>query len=154
MNAQTLSGTFEQVLVGAASEARSGPAGPRTRLGYVVAGHVSLSLGLVGAVLPLLPTTCFVLLAASCYAKGSDRFYQRLMAHRVFGPTIRDWQEHRAMSVRAKRWAIACVIGSIGVSILVLDQTVVSLILAGVAVTLVGFLLRIPSRSRRVAEPW
>jgi uncharacterized membrane protein YbaN (DUF454 family) len=152
MNAPTLSGTFEQVLVGAASEA-SAPTGPPVRLGYVAAGHVSLALGLVGAVLPLLPTTCFVLLAASCYAKGSDRFYQRLMAHRVFGPMIRDWQEYRAMSVRAKRWAIVCVIGSIGVSILVLDQTFVRLILAGVAVTLVGVLLRIPSRSGSVAEP-
>jgi hypothetical protein len=64
MNAPTLSGTFEQVLVGAASEA-SAPTGPPVRLGYVAAGHVSLALGLVGAVLPLLPTTCFVLLAAS-----------------------------------------------------------------------------------------
>ena len=147
MNTQTLSGTFEKTLVGAVPEARSGPAGPRARIGYVVAGHMSLALGFVGAVLPLLPTTCFVLLAASCYAKGSDRFYRRLMAHRVFGSMIRDWQEHRAMSGGAKRWAVACVIASIGLSIALLDVVGARVFLVVIGAALVGFLLRIPTRA-------
>jgi uncharacterized membrane protein YbaN (DUF454 family) len=148
MGGNSLSGTLEQVLVGAAPEAGSRIAGRlRVKVGYVVAGHVSLALGLVGAVLPLLPTTCFVLLAASCYAKGSDRFHRRLMAHRVFGPMIRDWQQYRAMSRGAKRWAIVCVAGSIGLSIAMVEPTGLRLFLVAIGAALVGFLLRIPTRA-------
>jgi uncharacterized membrane protein YbaN (DUF454 family) len=67
---------------------------------------VALALGLIGIVVPGLPTTPFILLAAWAAARGSDRLHAWLQAHRTFGPMIRDWQAQRAVSRRAKRAAV------------------------------------------------
>ena len=64
--------------------------------------YVSLGLGIVGAFLPVLPTTVFVLIAAWAAARGSDRLHHWLHAHPRFGPAISDWETHRAVSRRAK----------------------------------------------------
>jgi uncharacterized membrane protein YbaN (DUF454 family) len=66
----------------------------------------ALALGLIGIVVPGLPTTPFVLLAAWAAARGSTRLHAWLQAHRVFGPMIRDWQAQGAVSRRAKRAAV------------------------------------------------
>ena len=66
------------------------------------AGVVSLGLGALGVVLPLLPTTPFLLLAAACFFQSSDRLYDWLMRHRWFGPYIRNYREHRAIALGAK----------------------------------------------------
>ncbi len=76
------------------------------RLFWMLSGGVSLALGLAGVVLPLLPTTPFVLLAAYCFARSSPRLHDWLLGHRIFGPMIRDWTEHRAIPPRAKRASI------------------------------------------------
>lgn len=65
-------------------------------------GALSLVLGLVGSVLPLLPTTPFILLAAFCFANSSPRFHLWLVEHPAFGPPIRDWRLHGAISRGAK----------------------------------------------------
>lgn len=67
---------------------------------------LALALGAIGVVLPGLPTTPFVLLAAFAAARGSPRLHAWLHAHRVFGPMIADWQREGAVSLRAKRAAI------------------------------------------------
>lgn len=68
-------------------------------------GTLSLGTGLVGIFVPLLPTTCFILLAAYCYSKSSDRFYQKLISHSKFGPTILQWEKYRVIRVPIKCWA-------------------------------------------------
>lgn len=78
-------------------------------------GWGSIGLGTVGAVLPLLPTVPFLLLAAFCFARGSERFHHWLVTHPQFGPPIRDWQAHGAISRTGKR---AAVIG-MGLSLLI-----------------------------------
>ena len=55
-----------------------------------------------GVVLPLLPATPFVLLSAYCFARSSPRLHGWLLAHKLFGPLIRNWEQHRAISPRAK----------------------------------------------------
>jgi uncharacterized membrane protein YbaN (DUF454 family) len=67
---------------------------------------VALALGLIGIVVPGLPTTPFILLAAWAAARGSARLHAWLHAHRAFGPMIRDWQAQGAVSPRAKRVAL------------------------------------------------
>lgn len=124
--------------------ARNLAKGP-ARVGWVAAGHVCLVLGIIGAMLPLMPTTVFILCAAACYARGSRRFYDKLLAHRVFGPIVRDWQEHRGMSAGAKRWAIGAVAVAISASILALDDLTLRVLLGLVALVLIGGLLRIPT---------
>lgn len=69
---------------------------------FLVAGFVFVGLGLIGVFLPVLPTTPFMILAASCFAKSSRRFHLWLMNHPVFGKLLRDWEERRAIPRYAK----------------------------------------------------
>lgn len=78
-----------------------------TRWLWWLLAYASLGLGLVGIVLPGLPTVPFVLLAAFAAARGSRRLRRRLEAHRQFGPLIADWEREGAVSLRAKRLATA-----------------------------------------------
>ena len=71
---------------------------------YLAAGLISLALGGIGVLLPLLPTVPFMILAAFCFANSSPRLESWLVEHRVFGSHIRNWRERRAISRRGK-WA-------------------------------------------------
>lgn len=72
------------------------------RLLWFTGGIISLTLGTIGVFLPVLPTTPFVLLAAACFAKSSNRFHDYLMNNKHFGPIIKNWQENRTMPPKAK----------------------------------------------------
>ena len=87
--------------------ARSAVAPVRFRWAWWLLAYAALGLGLVGIVLPGLPTVPFVLLAAFAAARGSHRLHARLLADARFGPMIRDWQAQGAVSLRAKRLATA-----------------------------------------------
>ena len=76
-----------------------------TRWLWWALAYAALALGLLGVVLPGLPTTPFILLAAWAAARGSRRLHAHLLAHRTFGPMIRDWQHEGAVSRRAKWFA-------------------------------------------------
>jgi uncharacterized membrane protein YbaN (DUF454 family) len=73
---------------------------------WLLLAYAALALGVVGIFVPGLPTTPFVLLAAFAAARGSDRLHAWMLAHRLYGPMIRDWQAHGAVSRRAKYWAL------------------------------------------------
>lgn len=79
------------------------------RLLLLVVGFSSLGLGALGVVLPILPTTPFVLLASVCFARSSPRFHRWLLGTRLFGPLIRNWEQNRSFSKRAKLSAIASI---------------------------------------------
>ena len=70
-------------------------------------GFVFLAIAALGILLPLLPTTPFVLLAAACFAQSSERMHRWILANRTFGPLVRDWDEKRCESCRVKWVAIA-----------------------------------------------
>ena len=76
---------------------------------YKVLGLFFVGLGAAGALLPVLPTTPFLILAASCFAKSSDKWYQWLLNNKQFGPAIRDWEEHRAISRKSRYTALSMV---------------------------------------------
>ena len=72
-------------------------------------GFISLLCGFIGIALPLIPTVPFVLLAAFCFARSSERMHTWLLTHRTFGPSIKNWKEHGAVSPKAKKMAtLAC----------------------------------------------
>lgn len=73
---------------------------------WLCLAYLALALGIIGIFLPGLPTTPFVLLSAYAAARGSRRLHDWLLAHRVFGPMIRDWEATGAVSRKAKQWAI------------------------------------------------
>lgn len=75
-------------------------------------------LALIGLVVPLLPTTPLLLLAAACFMRSSDRMYRWLIGNRWFGPTIRSYREQRAIPRQTKIGALILLWGVIGVSAL------------------------------------
>jgi uncharacterized membrane protein YbaN (DUF454 family) len=73
-------------------------------------GFVFLGLGTLGIVLPLLPTTPFVLLSAACFARSSERWHRWLLANETFGPMIRNWEDNRCISCRVKSIGIVTMV--------------------------------------------
>lgn len=74
---------------------------------WLVLGFIAVGCGIVGAALPLIPTTPFLLLAAWAFAKSSPRFHGWLVNHPRFGPLIVNWQRHGSIDPRSKRMAMA-----------------------------------------------
>ncbi len=72
-------------------------------------GTLSLALGLIGAFLPVLPTTPFLLLAAALYLRGSKRLYDWLLAHPYLGEYIRNFREYKAIPLRVKVVSVSMV---------------------------------------------
>ena len=77
-----------------------------TRAIYLLLGLGFTALGVVGAFLPLLPTTVFLILAAACFAKSSPRMEAWILDHKDFGPLVRAWRENGAIPRKAK--VLAC----------------------------------------------
>ncbi len=117
---------------------------------WTAAGFASFGLGAVGVVVPLLPTVPFMLLAAFCFARGSDRFHDWLVNHPQFGPAIQDWQAHGAISRRGKIAAIVAACITFGIS---LALGLAGHILAIQAVVLGAMLVFVLSRPTAPAHP-
>lgn len=83
---------------------------------YLIGGFVSLALGLIGLALPVMPTAPFVILAAFCFSRGSERWHKWLVSHPKLGPPIRDWEQHGVIRLKAKIIATVVVTISWGIS--------------------------------------
>jgi uncharacterized membrane protein YbaN (DUF454 family) len=120
---------------------------PVVRSLYLGAGCVALMLGALGVLLPILPTTPFVLLAAACFARGSERFHTRLMTNRYTGPVILEWRLHRSVTHKTKRMAYIMTALSFSVSILIVPEMWQKIMLVAIACILAFYLSRLPVRS-------
>tara|TARA_R100000541_G_scaffold301_4_gene1257 strand:+ start:17689 stop:18090 length:402 start_codon:yes stop_codon:yes gene_type:complete len=89
---------------------------PVARYVLLVIGWLSVTLGIIGIFLPVLPTTPFLLLAAACFVRSSRRFYDWLVTHPRLGPWFRDYLEGNGIPLKGKVYAIATMWLSIGVS--------------------------------------
>ncbi|HDN26544.1 MAG TPA: DUF454 domain-containing protein [Thioploca sp.] len=85
---------------------------------YKLLGFIFVGLAALGVFLPLLPTTPFLLIAAGCFAKSSDKWHQWLLSNRIFGPLIKNWHEKKCISTSTKRIAISSIVVFGGYSIL------------------------------------
>ena len=116
---------------------------------FNLAGGLALGLGLIGIFLPLLPTTPFVLLAAACFARGSERFHDWLLANRTFGPMVYEWERHRSIPYRTKITAIVLMSTTLAISITFFVQPLwLKGALAAMGAALAVWMYRIPSRDR------
>lgn len=112
-------------------------------------GTLFVGIGLVGAALPVLPTTPFMLLAAGCYVRASPRFYNWLLNTRAFGPLIREWRQYRSIPWRTKLTAIALMAVTLSTSIVFfVEQPYAQTAMALFGCALAIWLYRIPSRDR------
>ena len=101
-----------------------------------------MALGVVGAFLPLMPTVVFMIVAAWCYARGNPAIKRKLLAHPTFGPPVRDWEEHRAISLRGKVLGIAMIVAGFTVSMLwVVERRGLRILLGAIGLGLVSFML-------------
>jgi len=114
------------------------------RTTYLLIGHASMAIGFIGIFVPLLPTTPFVLLAAACYSRGSERFHTWLHEHPRFGPIISSWREHGAIGLRSKIVATVTVAASVTYSTIRLNApwNVIAVLIGGAVLT---FLLSRPT---------
>jgi uncharacterized membrane protein YbaN (DUF454 family) len=85
-----------------------------TRWSWLIGGWAALALGTVGIFLPVIPTTPFILVAAWCFAKGSEAMHRWLLEHRRFGPMIRDWEDHGVIRMRSKAFATGMIVPLVG----------------------------------------
>lgn len=115
----------------------------------VASGLLSLALGLLGIVLPGLPTTPFVLLAAACFANASPRLHRWLLNHRQLGPMVRDWEAHRSLPLPVKWLATGMMTGAMLLSAWRFNgRTWMLMTLLGLGALGVWVVWRIPTRPR------
>lgn len=124
-----------------------GPSGPGPLAGPVWTGFgaVSLGAGAVGLVLPLLPTTPFVILAAFAFSKGSPRFARALHGHSLFGPMIAEWRAKGAISPRTKALALAMMTAALATSVALAFSTVLIALQALAMTGAAAFILSRPN---------
>lgn len=115
----------------------------------IATGILSMILGGIGIVLPLLPTTPFILLAALCFAGAWPAMHRRLAESRAFGPMLRTDEGGRYIPRRTKAYAIAFTLVSIGATVLFAVEALwLRIVLGTIALGVTGFLLWMPSAPR------
>jgi len=116
---------------------------------WITGGTLCVGLGIFGIVIPLLPTTPFLLLAAICYIRGSKRLYTALMHNRVFGSYLRNYLEGRSMSLKNKIWTL-CLLWAVILSsaILVTDSLAVRAVIGAVGIGVTVHLALIKTENR------
>ena len=116
----------------------------------IIAGTLSVGLGILGIFLPVLPTTPFLLLAAACYARSSERFYNWLLNNRWFGNYIKNYREKRGLTLKVKVLTISLLWIAIGYSIFRVDILTVRIILILIAIGVTTHILSIRKQVERL----
>lgn len=110
----------------------------------IIIGWLAVVLATFGVVLPLLPTTPFLLLAAWCFARSSPRFHHWLLYRSGFGGYLRHWQKHRALPPGTKPKAMVFIVVTFAVSLYLVNILWVRLFLLTMMCALLIFMWRMP----------
>ncbi|ADW74908.1 MULTISPECIES: DUF454 family protein [Rahnella] len=114
------------------------------RVLLITVGWLCVVLATLGVVLPLLPTTPFLLLAAWCFARSSPRFHQWLLYRSWFGSYLRHWQTHRALPKGVKPKAVALIVVTFAISIYFVPLLWVRILLVCMMFALLIMMWRLP----------
>nr|WP_024967298.1 DUF454 family protein [Pantoea sp. IMH] len=114
------------------------------RIILLIIGWLAMGLATIGVILPLLPTTPFLLLAAWCFARSSPRFHDWLLYRSVFGRYLRHWQQHRALPPGTKGRMIVFTLLTFAVSLWLVKIAWVRLLLLCLLAGLIVFMVRLP----------
>jgi uncharacterized membrane protein YbaN (DUF454 family) len=116
-------------------------------------GALAFATGVLGIFLPLLPATPLFILAAACFARAYRPFHEWMLQHRIIGPMLREWHQHRSIPYRTKMVAIVTMLLSFGSSIyFVVKPLWLQLVLGAFALGLATWMYRIPSRDRALRQ--
>ncbi len=111
---------------------------------YKLTGWIFVILAGLGVLLPVLPTTPLLLVAAACFARSSEKWHQWLLRNRVFGPMIKNWDDNRCVSLPAKLIAVTMIVLFGGYSVFfVLSEIFLQIITGSLLVIGLWFVLRI-----------
>ena len=114
---------------------------------FIFIGILCLMLGTIGIFIPLLPTTPFLLLAATLFANSSPTLHQRLLDNKYFGEYIRDFRENRAIPLRGKILALTMIWLSIGSCVVfIIDKLPLQIMLLFIAVAVSAYILHFKTK--------
>lgn len=117
-----------------------------------LSGVVSLGMGIIGIFVPILPTTPFLLLAASCFYRSSPKHYEWLLSHPRFGPPIRSYRTLKAIPLKAKVFSLVALWLSVGsVTLSVARHWTLALILLLIATCVTIHILTLKTLTREMA---
>lgn len=112
-------------------------------------GWLCVVLGIIGALLPVVPTTPFMVLALACFSRTSPRFHNMLLSNRWIGPPLKQWDQTKTVRPRTKTQAVVMLVIAFSCSITLLwGHIEMQLALLGLAILMIGFVLKL-----KVAEP-
>lgn len=104
------------------------------RVFLTIVGFVALGFGLLGMIVPVLPTTPFLLLTAFCFLRSNRKLYDKLLAHKVLGPYITNFVQHKAIPKRVKAYTLITLWATILLSVYLVDIFWVRILLIAIAV--------------------
>ena len=90
---------------------------PLAKLMWISLGSLFVGLGAIGVIVPGLPTTPFLILAAACYIRSSQRLYDWLISNKRFGPYLKDYREGKGIPRKAKRVAVVMIVVFVSFSV-------------------------------------
>ena len=113
---------------------------------YIIIGTLFLGIGCIGIVLPIVPTTPFLLLAAACYVRGSKRIHRWMMRNRVFGEFIKNYLEGRGINPRQKLFTLTFLWLTIAFTIVyITDKVLLRVFLFLIALAVSTHILKLPT---------
>ncbi len=104
---------------------------PVAKILWIILGSLFVIIGGIGAVVPGLPTTLFLILAAACYIRSSQKLYDWLITNKTFGPYLKDYREGRGMPRNAKILAVSMIVLFTGFAVFFAIESLVIRILVG-----------------------
>lgn len=114
---------------------------------FLAIGWLAVTIGVVGFVLPVLPSTVFFLTALWAFSRGSPRFESWLLNHRLFGPTLQAWRRHHVIPAKAKMLALICMLASLlFITFVIADGWVIPLATGLVMALAIAIIFRFSSR--------
>jgi hypothetical protein len=117
------------------------------------AGLFFLGIAAVGVVLPILPSTCFLLVSAACFARSSPRLYHWLHHNAVFGKLLRDYRDYRMIPMRVKFASLVVLWVTIGITFFAVPNLLVRIVVVTVASTVTLHVVSLRHRAAPEAVP-
>lgn len=120
------------------------------RLGLLICGWCNLALGMIGAVVPGMPTTVFLIIALWAFTRSSPRLRRWLYEHPRFGPALQNWERHGVIPLRAKCLAAATMAISLAVIATLASSWIVPVLVGAIMLVVLCYIVTRPSRPREV----